>query len=137
MGRLRKDIWDILEAHDFYHDVRENPEDDGYMLAMMDLEPYNKPQQCKECLQGIGCRQGVNAHFIIPKEHVSKLVEALITRIRRADSKEIMARPDPGKFVKVVKDCMIPSGAWEEWTGWDEEAWLWNAKSAIEQLMRE
>jgi hypothetical protein len=135
MARLRKDIWDILEAHDFYHDIREDPEDDGYMLAMMDLEPYNKPQQCKDCLQGIGCRQGVNAHFIIPKEHVTKLIEALITRIRRADSSEIMARPSPEKFVKVVKDCMIPSGEGDDW--WDEEGWLWNAKGAIEKLMRE
>jgi len=135
MARLRKDIRDILLAHDFYHDIQEDPEDDGYMLAMMTLEPYNKPQQCKDCLQGLGCRQEVNAHFIIPKEHVSKLIEALITRIRRADSKETMARPDPEVFVKVVKDCMIPSGEGKDW--WDEEGWLWNAKSAIQKLMRE
>lgn len=137
MARLRKDIWDILEAHDFYHDIRIDPEDDGYMLAMMTIEGYslNKPEQCKDCLQGLGCRQEVNGHLIIPHEHVSQLIEALITRIRRADSKEIMARPSPEAFVKVVKDCMIPSGEGEDW--WDEEGWLWNAKSAIQKLMRE
>jgi predicted phosphatase len=135
MARLRKDIGGILEAHDFYHDIREDPEDDGYMLAMMTLEPYNKPQECKDCLQGIGCRQETQWHLIIPHEHVSKLIEALITRIRRADSKEIMARPSPEKFVKVVKDCMIPSGEGEDW--WDEQIWLNNAEAAIKRLMRE
>jgi hypothetical protein len=137
VARLRKDIRDILLAHDFYHDIREDPEDDGYMLAMMTLGEcsLNKPQQCRECLQGLGCTQGVNDHLIIPGEHVHNLIEALITRIRRADSKEIMERPDPKVFVKVVKDYMIPSGEGKDW--WDEEGWLWNAKSAIQKLMRE
>jgi len=129
MGRLRKDIRDILEAHDFFHDVREDPEDDGYRINMETLEPYNKPQQCKECLQG------VNEHLIIPREHVSKLIEALITRIRRQNSGEIMACPSSEVFVKVVKDCMIPSGEGEGW--WDEEKWLNNAEAAIKRLMRE
>lgn len=111
MARLRKDIWDILEAYDFFHDLREDPEDDGYMLAMMTMEGYslNKPQRCKDCLEG------VNDNLIIPQEHVSKLIEALITRIRRQDSKEIMARPNPEKFVQVVKDCMIPGGEGKDW----------------------
>jgi len=129
VARLRKDIWDLLKAHDFYHDVREDPDDDGYWLAMQTLEPYNKPQQCKDCLQE------TQWHLIIPHEHVSKLIEALITRIRRADSKETMARPSPEMFIKVVKDCMIPCGEWEGW--WDEESWLNNAEAAIKRLMRE